>query len=73
MEGGGGGGEIFRVSSARLSSSNIWRNTGLEVFSKSSLEEDDDENENLIFLAKLFPPCDICHYVQPPLYNKRPN
>ncbi|KAG8375490.1 hypothetical protein BUALT_Bualt10G0105300 [Buddleja alternifolia] len=37
------GGDIFRVSSARLSSSNIWRNTGMEAFSRSSREPDDDE------------------------------
>ncbi|XP_065624228.1 pleiotropic drug resistance protein 1-like [Quercus suber] len=50
---GGGGGEIFRVSSARLSSSNIWRNTGLEVFSKSSLEEDDEEALKWAAIEKL--------------------
>ncbi|GER51865.1 pleiotropic drug resistance protein, partial [Striga asiatica] len=32
------GGEIFRVNS-----SNIWRNTGMEAFSRSSREEEDDE------------------------------
>ncbi|XP_058002029.1 pleiotropic drug resistance protein 1-like isoform X6 [Hevea brasiliensis] len=38
------GGDITsRVSSARLSSSNIWRNTTLEVFSKSSSHIEDDE------------------------------
>ncbi|KAF2304888.1 hypothetical protein GH714_039267 [Hevea brasiliensis] len=38
------GGDITsRVSSARLSSSNIWRNTTLEVFSKSSSQIEDDE------------------------------
>lgn len=53
MEGGGGGGEIFRVSSARLSSSNIWRNTGLEVFSKSSVEGDDEESLKWAAIEKL--------------------
>nr|XP_048332096.1 pleiotropic drug resistance protein 1-like isoform X3 [Ziziphus jujuba var. spinosa] len=37
------GGDIFRVSSARLSSSNIWRNNAIEVFSKSSRDGEDDE------------------------------
>lgn len=37
-------GEVLRVSSGRLgSSSNIWRNTGLEVFSRSSRHEEDEE------------------------------
>lgn len=39
----GGGGDVLGVSSARLSSSSIWRNNGLEVFSRSSREADDDE------------------------------
>ncbi|XP_024964759.1 pleiotropic drug resistance protein 1-like isoform X3 [Cynara cardunculus var. scolymus] len=37
------GEEIFRVSSARISSSNIWRNSGRDFFSRSSFEEEDDE------------------------------
>nr|QVT92295.1 ABC transporter [Salvia miltiorrhiza] len=47
------GGDIFRVSSARLSSSNIWRNTGMEVFSKSSVEGDDEEALKWAALEKL--------------------
>lgn len=38
-----GGSDVLRVSSARRSSSNIWRNSGLEVFSRSSREGDEDE------------------------------
>lgn len=37
------GSDRFRISSGRLSSSNIWRNTGLEAFSRSSVEVDDEE------------------------------
>ncbi|KAL0323901.1 UNVERIFIED_CONTAM: Pleiotropic drug resistance protein 1 [Sesamum calycinum] len=47
------GGDIFRVSSARLSSSNIWRNTGMEAFSKSSREADDEEALKWAALEKL--------------------
>ncbi|XP_073025690.1 LOW QUALITY PROTEIN: pleiotropic drug resistance protein 1-like [Primulina eburnea] len=47
------GGDIFRVSSARISSSNIWRNTGLEVFSRSSLEADDEEALKWAAIEKL--------------------
>ncbi|KAK3438213.1 hypothetical protein EUGRSUZ_C02835 [Eucalyptus grandis] len=32
-----------RLSSARLSSSNIWRNSGKEIFSRSSRDEDEEE------------------------------
>ncbi|XP_027084814.1 pleiotropic drug resistance protein 1-like [Coffea arabica] len=35
--------EIYRLGSLRLSSSNVWRNTTIDVFSKSSREEDDEE------------------------------
>ncbi|KAL7166190.1 hypothetical protein ACSBR2_036968 [Camellia fascicularis] len=38
-----GSDNLLRVSSARLSSSNIWRNSGREVFSKSFRDEDDEE------------------------------
>ncbi|CAN4128178.1 unnamed protein product [Withania somnifera] len=38
-----GGEDIFRVSSARLSSSNVWRNSAMDVFSRSSREDYDDE------------------------------
>ncbi|KAF3447187.1 hypothetical protein FNV43_RR12367 [Rhamnella rubrinervis] len=37
------GGDFFRVGSARLSSSNVWRNSTIEVFSQSSRNEDDEE------------------------------
>ncbi|XP_020550291.1 pleiotropic drug resistance protein 1-like isoform X1 [Sesamum indicum] len=47
------GGDIFRVSSARLSSSNIWRNTGMEAFSRSSREADDEEALKWAALEKL--------------------
>ncbi|CAK7353518.1 unnamed protein product [Dovyalis caffra] len=50
----GGGGDIYRVSSARLStSSNIWRNSTLEVFSRSSRDEDDEEALKWAALEKL--------------------
>lgn len=45
--------EVFRVSSARLSSSNIWRNTAMEVFSRSSRHEDDEEALKWAALEKL--------------------
>ncbi|CAN4076595.1 unnamed protein product [Withania somnifera] len=38
-----GGEDILRVSSARLSSSNVWRNSAMDVFSRSSREDYDDE------------------------------
>lgn len=47
------GGDIFRASSARLSSSNIWRNSGLEAFSKSSREADDEEALKWAAIEKL--------------------
>eukprot|EP00257_Ricinus_communis_P024853 XP_025012267.1 pleiotropic drug resistance protein 1 isoform X2 [Ricinus communis] len=42
-----------RVGSARLSSSDIWRNTTLEIFSKSSRDEDDEEALKWAALEKL--------------------
>ncbi|XP_061952088.1 pleiotropic drug resistance protein 1-like [Populus nigra] len=52
-----GGGDIYRVSSARLSSSsNIWRNSTLDVFSRSSRDEDDEEALKWAALEKL-PTC----------------
>ncbi|KAI3454015.1 hypothetical protein Pfo_010678 [Paulownia fortunei] len=42
------GGESFRANS-----SNIWRNTGIEVFSRSSREEDDEEELKWAALEKL--------------------
>ncbi|KAG6389523.1 hypothetical protein SASPL_150993 [Salvia splendens] len=47
------GGDIFRVNSARLSSSSVWRNTGMDVFSKSSAEVDDEEALKWAALEKL--------------------
>ncbi|KAJ4841930.1 transcription factor [Turnera subulata] len=49
----GAGGDIFMGSSARFSSSNIWRNSTLEVFSKSSRDEDDEEALKWAALEKL--------------------
>ena len=46
-------GDIFRVSSARISSSNIWRNSQREVFSRSSREEDDEEALKWAAIEKL--------------------
>ncbi|KAL0323943.1 UNVERIFIED_CONTAM: Pleiotropic drug resistance protein 1 [Sesamum calycinum] len=42
-----------RSSSFRANSSNIWRNTGIEVFSRSSREEDDEEALKWAALEKL--------------------
>ncbi|KAI3468322.1 hypothetical protein Pfo_024985 [Paulownia fortunei] len=42
-----------RSSSIRANSSNIWRNTGIEVFSRSSREEDDEEALKWAALEKL--------------------
>ncbi|KAL7187497.1 hypothetical protein ACSBR1_037556 [Camellia fascicularis] len=47
------GDNILRVGSARLSSSNIWRNSGREVFSQSSRDEDDEEALKWAALEKL--------------------
>ncbi|KAF5748216.1 pleiotropic drug resistance protein 1-like isoform X2 [Tripterygium wilfordii] len=38
-----GGADAFRLGSARLGSSSIWRNATMEAFSRSSREEDDEE------------------------------
>ncbi|GFS44954.1 pleiotropic drug resistance 12 [Actinidia rufa] len=46
-------GDIFRGSSARISSSNIWRNSPREVFSRSSREEDDEEALKWAAIEKL--------------------
>ncbi|XP_027181577.1 pleiotropic drug resistance protein 1-like isoform X1 [Coffea eugenioides] len=50
------GSDAIRISSARLSSSNIWRNSGLDVFSRSSREEDDEEALTWAAIEKL-PTC----------------
>nr|QVT92330.1 ABC transporter [Salvia miltiorrhiza] len=42
-----------RGESFRVNSSNIWRNTGLEVFTRSSREEDDEEALKWAALEKL--------------------
>ncbi|KAG8375439.1 hypothetical protein BUALT_Bualt10G0100100 [Buddleja alternifolia] len=42
-----------RSSSVRANSSNLWRNTGIEVFSRSSREEDDEEALKWAALEKL--------------------
>ncbi|XP_027085587.2 pleiotropic drug resistance protein 1 [Coffea arabica] len=44
-------GELHRLSSVRLSSSNLWTNTGMEIFSRSSREEEEDEEEALKWAA----------------------
>ncbi|XP_057969768.1 pleiotropic drug resistance protein 1-like [Malania oleifera] len=47
-------GEIYRASgSLRRNSSSMWRNNGVEVFSKSSREEDDEEALKWAALEKL--------------------
>ncbi|KVH90323.1 AAA+ ATPase domain-containing protein [Cynara cardunculus var. scolymus] len=47
------GGDVFRVSSARISSSNIWRTSGRDIFSRSSVEEDDEEALKWAAIEKL--------------------
>lgn len=47
------GGEVFRASSARISSSNLWRNSGRDFFSISSFEEDDEEALKWAAIEKL--------------------
>ncbi|KAJ8751713.1 hypothetical protein K2173_025884 [Erythroxylum novogranatense] len=48
-----GGGDVFRISSARISSSNIWRNSTVEIFSTPSRDEDDEEALKWAALEKL--------------------
>ena len=45
--------DVSRVNSARLGSSSIWRNSGLEVFSRSSRDEDDEEALKWAAIEKL--------------------
>ncbi|KAK9266288.1 hypothetical protein L1049_001810 [Liquidambar formosana] len=46
--------DIYRVSSSfRIDSSSLWRNTGVEAFSRSSREEDDEEALKWAALEKL--------------------
>ncbi|XP_051137797.1 pleiotropic drug resistance protein 1-like [Andrographis paniculata] len=48
------GGDIFGGGmSTRFSSSNVWRNTGMEVFSRSSMEDNDEEALKWAALEKL--------------------
>lgn len=48
------GGDIHRASnSLRAGSSSIWRNNGMDVFSRSSREEDDEEALKWAALEKL--------------------
>ncbi|XP_021277313.1 pleiotropic drug resistance protein 1-like isoform X3 [Herrania umbratica] len=47
------GTDAFRVSSARIGSSSIWRNNTMEAFSKSSREEDDEEALKWAAIEKL--------------------
>lgn len=57
-------GDIYKASSSlrtstrgsaslRVNSSNLWRNTGLEIFSRSAREEDDEEALKWAALEKL--------------------
>ncbi|KAK3033865.1 hypothetical protein RJ639_032770 [Escallonia herrerae] len=46
-------GDVYRVSSARISSSSIWRNSGRDIFSKSSRDEDDEDALRWAALEKL--------------------
>ncbi|KAG5551933.1 hypothetical protein RHGRI_010140 [Rhododendron griersonianum] len=46
-------GDIYRVSSLRINSSNIWRSNPGEVFSRSSREEDDEEALKWAAIEKL--------------------
>ncbi|KAL2897787.1 ABC transporter G family member 37 [Bienertia sinuspersici] len=50
-----GAAELYRVASARLSGNNsvVWRNSGKEVFSRSSRDEDDEEALKWAALEKL--------------------
>ncbi|GAB4854144.1 transcription factor [Ancistrocladus abbreviatus] len=47
------GGELYRVSSARLGNASPWRDSGREVFSRSSRDEDDEEALRWAALEKL--------------------
>ncbi|TYI89718.1 hypothetical protein E1A91_D03G074600v1 [Gossypium mustelinum] len=45
--------EAFRVGSARIGSSSIWRNNAMEAFSMSAREEDDEEDLKWAAIEKL--------------------
>ncbi|XP_068648074.1 pleiotropic drug resistance protein 1-like [Aristolochia californica] len=45
--------DLYRISSLRRNSSSIWRNSAVEVFSRSSREEDDEEALRWAALEKL--------------------
>ncbi|KAK4798053.1 hypothetical protein SAY86_030379 [Trapa natans] len=49
------GGDIYRASNSirRMGSSSVWRNTGMEAFSRSSRDEDDEEALRWAALEKL--------------------
>lgn len=47
------GADMFRASSARISSSNIWRTSGRDIFSRSSVEQDDEEALKWAAIEKL--------------------
>lgn len=47
------GGDIYRVNSARISSSNIWRNSGRDIFSTSNREDDEEEALKWAAIEKL--------------------
>ena len=48
------GGDIFKASSSlRVNSSSLWRNNSVEVFNRSSREEDDEEALKWAALEKL--------------------
>lgn len=42
-----GSGEIQKLNSLRLSSSEMWKDNGMDIFSKSFREDDDDDEESL--------------------------
>ncbi|KAI4380937.1 hypothetical protein MLD38_007066 [Melastoma candidum] len=45
------GSELFRISSARVSSSNIWRGGERDVFSRQSSAKEEDDEEALTWAA----------------------
>ena len=45
--------DAYRVSSARISSSNIWRSSDRDIFPRSSREEDDEEALKWAAIEKL--------------------
>lgn len=45
--------DLYRVSSLRINSNSIWRDTGVDVFSQSYRSEDDEEAATWAALEKL--------------------